>query len=737
MAQTKKYKAYGVLRKNNLSDILDTKISLNNLLNNLPGVNPEAGITFISEDLDPVRGLKDTDIEPADFTQLANSTPFTYRVDELGNSVPGANGQPFLIPINPLVRLDDRFKLYRSVTEDPPVFASGRGPLAYFIPSSLLPTAFAKGATIVSQLETNLVDPRVQISDDFWALGEFYLNDRVRPDFPDEYGGIMWEGYYIPNPSTTIHTFFYESSGLFHAEFDRFGNGNWEVLKSIYAKVRSVLVQTAATAATTITLQAGETRYVSIGDFLTTDNTIVVTGVSTTAITLSAPITVTAGQTLTFDMSIGTSTVSGQYTINEILDRAETPQMRKRIFWWFPNSGDYFPDYKYLRNRILGRNVYEFFYLNSERASPIAAPGSVRELLNIAITPSQDIFDYQFKSYKTLTSLYEPKPFLSQITKGSATITFGQGDRSATGNFTTTEVGNYIVPTAVADLGPVIPKNTRLKDLLGSNVTSDSRLVDVVWAVSRTDYPVTFINHIGLVDYFVVTSAADVVTILGLSGTTEEKLKKGMYCVFNNTNQFIRITEIISPTSFRTSSNLGLTNSYVYIYANAGVIDRSLDVFCVGVFGQVLAAQASVTTPQTMTLVSAAGIVPGQVVQFGNSIPPATTVLSVAGNTITLSNSLTLAINQDETVVFAAAGTNLNKEICVLPLDISPPFVGVQTGLDTFNKGIRSSQPSLNVKIEALTMNTSVSTTEAIENYDSRIDLFNSTLSIIAKKVIV
>ena len=124
MAQTKKYKSYGVLRKNNLSDILDKTESLNNILNNLPGVNPEAGITFISPDLDSIRGLKDTDIGPSDFNQLANSTPFTYRVDELGNSVPGSNGQPFLTAINPLIRLEDRFKLYRNITEDPPVFAS-------------------------------------------------------------------------------------------------------------------------------------------------------------------------------------------------------------------------------------------------------------------------------------------------------------------------------------------------------------------------------------------------------------------------------------------------------------------------------------------------------------------------------------------------------------------------------------------------------------------------------------
>jgi hypothetical protein len=572
------------------------------------------------------------------------------------------------------------------------------------------------------------------VTDDFWILGEFQINDRFRPEFEDSYGGIMWEGYYIPNPSTTVHTFFYETSGLFHVEYDRFGDGNWQTIKSIYAKQRSVLVQNSGTNVTTITLQANETRYVSVGDFLSTDSEAIVTSVGATTIVLSKAITVTAGQTLIFDMSLGEAITSGQYTINEILDRGETPQMRKRIFWWFPNTVGYSPDYKYLRNRISGRTTYDYFFLNSELASATASAGSARELLENAITPSQDVFTNQFKSTKTTTSLYTPKPFLNQITKASVNIDFDQGARSMTGTFSATEIGNYVVPTAVADLGTVIPKNTRIRDLLGSTTATQARLVDVVWPASRSNYSVNLIDHNGLVDYFVVTSSGNVVTILSSSGTTAS-LKKDMYCVYNNVNQFVRITEIISPTSFRTSANLGLTNSYVYVYANAGVVDRSLDVYCVGVFGQVLSAQALVGT-NTLQLNSVTGITTGMIVQFGNSIPSPTAVLSIAGNQITLTNNLTATINQDETVVFAPIGTTVNKEICVLPLDLSPPFIGVPTGLDTDGKGIRSSELALNVKISALEINAAVTVVGVSENYNNRIDLANSTLTLIATKIV-
>ena len=102
MNQPKKYKSYGVLRRNDLSDISDKELSLNNLLDNISGVDPGAGITFISQDLDAIRGLKDTDIGPDDFIQLAGTTVTTMQVDEFGNIVFDSSGNPISLPVNPL-----------------------------------------------------------------------------------------------------------------------------------------------------------------------------------------------------------------------------------------------------------------------------------------------------------------------------------------------------------------------------------------------------------------------------------------------------------------------------------------------------------------------------------------------------------------------------------------------------------------------------------------------------------
>jgi hypothetical protein len=736
MSQSRKYKSFGVRRTNNLSDIENPIQGLNNLLNDLPGVDPDSDITFISEDLNAIRGLKDTNIESDSFTQLAQTAPRTTVIDAEGNVILDDQGNTIQTIVDPLIRLEDRFRQFRTITENPPVFASGQGPNAFFIPSTLIPT-FTKTTKIQDQLAANLSNPLVQTSDDFWILGEFAISNRFRPDFPDSFGGILWEGFYIPNPSTSTHTFIYSTSGLFHAEYDRFANGNWQVLKSIYAQKRSVLVQTTASNSLTIQLQEGETKYVSVGDFLDTDSEAIVTDISGNTVTFEKEVSVTAGQSIIFDMPIGEETTRGEYIINEILDRGEIPQIKIRILWWFPTAGTYTPKLKYLANRIVGRTYFDYFFMNQTSASPTAAPGSIRQLLESAVTPSQEVMgssgNYrQFKTSNSTETIYVPKSALSQITKGSASIAFKQGNRSATGNFSSSDIGNIVVPTNPADLNTVVPKDIRIKDLLGSNIAATARIVNKQWPAARTAYSVQFIDHNGIIDYFVASSSTNVVTV-----SSTAKLRVGMLCITAATgvNDFVRITQIISGTQFRTSANLNLTNQYVFIYANSGIIDRSLDVFCVGVFGQALASAAS-SGSNTLQLVSATGVSNGQVVQFGSSIPTGTTVTNVSGTTITLSANIVTTISQGETVVFAPSGTSVNKEICVLPLDLSPPFIGIDVGLSTGGKNIKSSQPTFNLKVDGLEFrNTVVNAASTSESYDRLISIKNNNLSIIAKKV--
>jgi hypothetical protein len=724
MAQSRKYKSFGVRRENNLSDINNSTEALNNLLNNLTGVNPVADppITFLSEDLDAIRGLRNTSIEVDTFRQLAGTAAReTFE--------PNVGGGSRII--SPLIRLEDRFRIFRNVTEEQPVFTSGQGPKAYFIPSDLIPS-FDANTTITEALD--LTDTRVQEDDDFWMLGEFIISDRIRPDFPDSFGGILWEGYYLPAPNAVTHSFEYETSGLFHIEFDRYSDGNWEVLKSIYAKKRDVIVSEDNTANTqVITLETGETRYLSVGDILFYDNQPdpdrIITNITGDVITISDGYAVSANTVITFDMPLGEDTTTGTYSFDTLFDRAEVPQAKKRIFWWFPDEMEYQPSFKYLRNRIIGRRVYDYFFLNQLPAATEAQSGSIRELLENAVTPSQEALggpsSYRaFRSTVYTESLYVPVSSLTEIRKADTTISFSASNRAITGSLAATEIGNYIVPNTVSDLDTVVPKNMRIKDLYGNNVTSQNRIVNQPWPESRTGYSVSVIDHRGLIDYFVATSSGNVVTIT--NGNTE-RLRKNLICITSTTTSsaFTRITEISGNTTFTTSDDLNLaTDSMVYVYANAGILDRSADAFCIDVFGQVLQSQANSGT-NTLTLVSVDGVDNGQVVQYGSAIAPNTTVTNVAGNVVTLSANLLSTINADETIVFAPAGTTVSKEVCVLPLDLSPPFLGVDTGLSTDGKNIRSAGiGSFNLKLNDL----EIRDNSAVTNYNN--ETYDSLISV-------
>ena len=743
---SKKYRSYGIRRENNLLDINNKKDALNNLLNNMPGVGND--ITFISEDLDAIRGLKDTAITNEDFIGLAGSTPRITLVDELGNALLDSNGDPLQQVVEPLYRIEDRLRSYRKITEDPPIFASGTGPYAYFIPSTIIPE-LTKGSDLNSiGIDTIKVNPITEQSDDFWMFGEFSVGDRFKLNFPNSFGGVFWEGYYIPNPITTIHRFNYDTTGLFHVEYDRFADDNWEVVKSIYAKQRIVTVDVTATNTTVIQLAAGDTRYVSEGDYILGDTTNTITSISGNSITLTNPITIAASSTITFDMNLGQTRYLGTYNINEVLDRGEL-QIKKRIFWWYPFSTSYTPTIKYLRNRIVSSNrPYDFFNWSKERSSTIATPGSIRDTLNRAVTPAQQNMgsvgnEIEFKSTIVTNTNYIPKSAFSQINKVTTNISFQEGNRYIDGILTATEIGNVVVPSTIAAIPSqtfdVIPKNLRIKNLLGSGNDSPTRLVDQPTPVTSAATNVHVIDHLGLIDYFVASSTGNTVTVLDTSN-----LKKDMICITASTltTSFIRITEIISSTQFRTSANLNLTNGYVFVYSNSGIVDRSLEFFCNGVFGQTVATTTAVGN--TIELVSIVGVATGQVIQFIDAIPAGTTVTLITGNVLTLSASTTAIITQGETVVFAPSGTSVNKEICVLPLDLSPPFVGVPTGLSTDGKSIKGARAVLNVRTNKLTFNNAtVSTVTGVENYDIKIDIKNiknpgtgATYSIIGKLVI-
>jgi len=605
------------------------------------------------------------------------------------------------------------------------------------VPSENINT-FNDSSTIDVDVDTD----GVETSDDYWAIGETQIDNRIRQDFSDEFGGVLWEGHFFPNPISVFQNFTFNTNGLYHVEYDRFSDGNWQVAKSIYADERDVTVAVNASSSRIIELQESDMIHVAIGDNINGDTENVIESISGNVITITNPITVSQNDIITLGFALGSTLINGDIEIKTVLDKGETPTIKLRIFWWYPVKVDA-PQTKYLLTGYQRSRILPFYRFSIDPPNPTPTDNEIVSLLDTILSPIQEVIgetgnsgnDYSdFRNKNVYNSFYTPISSLAEVTKVSSTvISFSTGNKFIAGTstiFEQTEFGNYIVPTLPADLGSVIPKNFRIKDIAGTQTISSNRIANQANISDRNNYSVSIIDHNGLVDYFVASSSTNVVTVDDTS-----KLKVDMICITGSTSNtdFVRITEIISGTQFRTSANLSISSAYVFIYANAGVIDRSKEVFCEGVVGQTLSSNAS---SNILSLNSVDGIVLGQIVQFGDIIPTNTTVVSINGNDVEISENVISTIIAGSTIVFAPSGTTVNKESCILPIDLSPPFIGVDRGLETNGNNVKSSFPTeFNVKVTRLeSENTTVNVAGSAPTYDSVVVLSNG-YKILADKV--
>jgi hypothetical protein len=220
---------------------------------------------------------------------------------------------------------------------------------------------------------------------------------------------------------------------------------------------------------------------------------------------------------------------------------------------------------------------------------------------------------------------------------------------------------------------------------------------------------VKIVDHNGLMDYFITSTSNNIVTVDSTS-----RIRKGMVCVtyFTPSTPFVTITDVINSTSFSTSSSLGLSsNNYVFIYADSGLIDSSKDVFCAGVIGKLLTAPVSVGAT-TLTV---------------SSLEPSANVriLAVGGNQITLNTPTTSAIDTGSTIVFAPSNSSGDKQQCILPLDLSPPFLGTNEGLDSRGKRI---VPTVSANLHITTL--ALSSNSAVVSAANSTDVFDAALVI-------
>lgn len=679
---SKKYKQLGLRRDRNLSDVSDKTAALNNLLNNI--VSDPTG-SFVSEDLDAIRGLQGTSITSEKLATLSGAAVIATSSQNFINEV-----------VQPPVRLIDRVKNINTSTGGIPSFRGGDGLMARFVPS-----ADINQTTAASTGDTAIIKRDTQFQEIFWDNGIFSFGNTIDPSFANQYGGIQWTGYFVPDLRDPSVNLYIDTTGLIIAEVDLLDSGTWTTFSSIYSADRAiVLINVALNApANSFTLSPNQRKHIGLGDFVKgTDVTVV--AVTDTTVTLSGNITL-SDSTLILTKVLGETTTS--VTITLPAQSPGTP-IKVRFTYWYPDTGQSILE-KTIRFRYIGAEL-QYTYLYDEKPKG-PGPLEIRQFLLDAVTPSQnsvgtvDNYKNVYVTNSLLLNEYSPlsKTTFPQIRKaGPGEVTFNSATSIISGAILgTVEAGNIIAPAS-----PGIFVGDELASITGSAIKSDisttTRISNKIWPHATRTAQVNIIDHRGFIGWYQVTGFSQFVTI-NLPSSTKD-LAVGYLVMTNTSTGIFRITSIQNTSQFTTSPPLNLSSDnsvIIYVYSDRGLVDRTKEIYCEGVFGK-LTTNPSSAGATVIAVTNLTGISVGQVVQFTGPNPvqpiiPVGTVVSgiidsPSSKLVVISNALSGILDASITVTFAPAGTIANVESCILPLDNSPPFVGTDTGLSTSGKGI-------------------------------------------------
>jgi len=677
MTAKKSFRNLGLIRDNNLSDVTSQETSLTNLLNDLVG----GDVVFTAKDLDPIQGIADTNISASDFSKIVGAT--------VEQSVLNDNQEVITTTASPFVTIKNRVDGIIVTTNDPPFFSGGNGLPARFWENNKVSSELTKlssGDDIFIGSEDNIISP-------FWDGGYFSFGNNIGPNsFAN--GGVQWQGFYNPSQTGTTD-FSFSTSGLFMLELAG-PDGTLEVVKSIYAEEIVIAAASAVSNSAIVPISAQDFKFAVIGASVNPASLdqVLVSQLSanvltnTYFLTLSSPVSFANGELFTLSVTelLGEETFAVSYSYKNLEKYTFLPI---RITYWFPGLSFY-------PNKVLDANYrvnnnqltnLRFWPLYEEVNTAIPTALSFKQFYDdrllagggtIGAETVSSSLDYSVvASISPLFVQYSPPAVLNDIliTTYSYSRTISSNVMSVTSESPLTsslEIGNVAVGTGL-QLG------TSIKEISTNNI-----IVMTDAAVSNASNSIIFVNHRGLAGVISATSSGSSVTVASTA-----TLKKGLIVITNSNSSYVRITSITSSTVFQTSAELSLTGAeIIFIYQDKGLDNRSLDAFCVGVIGKETAAGSGTIVSQGQSIVELNNLLEltsGMVVQSTGFISDGTTIVSIntSTNEITISSNVLEDMISGITIVFAPAGTTLNKEQCIVPLNTAPPFSGTDTGLAT------------------------------------------------------
>jgi len=697
----KSYSRSGLRRDNNFSDLSNSVGGLNNLLNSLVDFQ---GSTFITQDLDAIRGL-----------YASGVTSTTYRAFG-GSRYQFTNSNGGLSEYLPRVTYQNRLDKLRIFSGEP-ILNGGNGLTAKYYNSDQV---FENTSNVFSGSPFKI--------DNFWESGNFQYTGKITPEAVSVNGGVEWEGFFVPT-STGTYNFNVSSSACFTVDFETQGYvsgvGTYTERSRIGITTTFSASGNAGTNIITLT-SVSNTQYIAIGQSVSNANITTGSKVkdfnrSTGVITLEPPTGISnavsslfTNQNVTFFKTIGQDT-SITYSTYPLI---EARKYRIKFRYFIPQNIDAVAVTRAITFGLSGPDIstgtllrYTYLYSLDYDFSD-ASKGILSDFLtNSILTGGGTIGSgslssgyVRVNSSKKIDVTYQPKTSVPSITKSSVSSTITSGsDIISISDTSGIQIGNYV-------FGSGIPDNTVVKEIVinsfiivSSNATSSATTV------------LTFIDHRGFVKRVVGSSSG---TTFTLSSGDTSLLKSGMILIASGASAYTGIITTGSSSSLTISPSQTIgAGSTAYFYQSRGLINNGLAEYCLPSQTKCLFVSSNTNSGSTVIpVVDTSGITNGWTV-LGFQFAANTTVSSFTANSITI--SIATIRNLVAGANFTVTSESGDRSLCCPPTDTSPPFNPTLEGLETVAAAPSLRVDSGDVKFDALTATVSAANIANISSTDS------------------
>jgi len=693
------YRRIGIRRDNNFSDLSDRKEALNNLLDKLV----DTGGSFISEDLDSIRGLFSTGLSASEYRSFGGSTVKETDISGSTSSVV------------PAITYQNRLDKFKVSSGEFPRLNGGSGLTANYFNSDQV-----KDLTIQNIFVGVTTGPAIP-SDTFWESGNFEYSRKINIQSINAAGGAQWDGYFVPtqtgqysfNTSSSLgFTADFESNGYSGTGIGTFSNyarvGLTTTINNTNANVSSVVTditnkQVTITGTGAVAMNPG----IGIGMTVITSNPARVvlgsrvSGVSTTTtgttlITFenedTDPIVSNGEVALTLGRPAGTI-VSKSYT-TQTLEKYRPYKIRYRFF--VPEGVDptglvkkfaatYTPPGSsgtFLRYNNLYPLDYNFTDVvkgtfNTFLDQSVLFGGNKTDGTETIGSTTNSSGYVRISTNKKVDIKYTPKTALTQIERATSNSSWTAGSKVLSISDTTgIEIGNYVF--AASGLTANVNTPVRVVDI----VINEFIIIDAPATNTRTNTALTFVEHRGFVKRVTASGSGGNISISNADTTPNTAgLKTNQVAIWNGSNSYSGITTTGAINNVTVFPAQGFGTQRLYFYESRGLVDTALASFCIPAETQCFIVTSNVVAGATILPVnSTTNIQVGYKIQ-GFSFAADTEITSKTTTGFTIDKPTIKNIAADSN--FTATSSSDDKSLCCPPTDTSPPFEPTEAGLES------------------------------------------------------